>query len=181
MTGDIGCWPFCEVSARHVEVRTEGYNGLDLLTLSYSHFELQPTRGQYHRVYTFTADVPIKSVELLHELVPAAPGTAGHPSYNDRCKRIASLALRHALPSVHARREYAAAAGLMSYGTNLSYIYRQAGVYAGRILKGAACGRRSGLTRLSLVCEGVSSVDRLRDQVRESRPARLQALESPTG
>ena len=57
--------------------------------------------------------------------------------YNDRRERIAALALRHALPSVYARREYAVAGGLMSYGTNLSDIYRQAGVYAGRILKGA--------------------------------------------
>jgi putative ABC transport system substrate-binding protein len=57
--------------------------------------------------------------------------------YTDRRERIASLALRDALPSVYARREYAVAGGLMSYGTNLSDIYRQAGVYAGRILKGA--------------------------------------------
>jgi putative tryptophan/tyrosine transport system substrate-binding protein len=57
--------------------------------------------------------------------------------YNDRRERIAALALRDALPSVYARREYAVAGGLMSYGTNLSDIYRQAGVYAGRILKGA--------------------------------------------
>jgi len=43
--------------------------------------------------------------------------------YNDRRERIAALALRHALPSVYGRREYAVAGGLMSYGTNLSDIY----------------------------------------------------------
>jgi putative ABC transport system substrate-binding protein len=57
--------------------------------------------------------------------------------YNDRRERIAALAIRHSLPSVYPRREYAVAGGLMSYGTSLSDIYRQAGVYAGRILKGA--------------------------------------------
>ena len=58
-------------------------------------------------------------------------------TYNDRRERIAALALRYALPSVYTRREYAVAGGLMSYGTNLSDVYRQAGVYVGRILKGA--------------------------------------------
>jgi putative tryptophan/tyrosine transport system substrate-binding protein len=57
--------------------------------------------------------------------------------FNDRRERIAALALHHALPSVYTRREFAVAGGLMSYGTSLSDIYRQAGVYAGRILKGA--------------------------------------------
>jgi putative ABC transport system substrate-binding protein len=60
--------------------------------------------------------------------------------YNDRRERIAALALRHALPSIYARREYATAGGLMSYGTSLSDIYRQAGVYVGRVLKGAQPG-----------------------------------------
>ena len=61
----------------------------------------------------------------------------GDVFFNDRRERIAALALRHALPSIYARREYAVAGGLMSYGTSLSDIYRQAGVYVGRVLKGA--------------------------------------------
>jgi hypothetical protein len=39
--GDFRYWPFCEVSARPVEVRKVGYGGLDLLTLSSSHFDPQ--------------------------------------------------------------------------------------------------------------------------------------------
>jgi putative ABC transport system substrate-binding protein len=152
--------------------------------------------GNITGVYTFTEETPTKTLELLHELVPAAAdiGLLVNPTspnlsesvlvkeveaaarplgkqihvleastdaeidaafstlvqlragalviasdqfYNDRRERIAALALRHALPSVYTRREYAVAGGLMSYGSNLSDVYRQAGVYAGRILKGA--------------------------------------------
>ena len=153
-------------------------------------------QGNVTGVYTLTGEMPTKSLELLHELVPAASGiglllnptnpnlsesvvvkeveAAAHTLgkqiqvleastdaeidaafatlarlragalvivadvfYNSRRERIAALALRHALPSIYARREYAVAGGLMSYGTSLSDIYRQAGVYVGRVLKGA--------------------------------------------
>ena len=57
--------------------------------------------------------------------------------FTDRPIRLATLAARHAIPAIHAYREFAAAGGLMSYGSDLADAYRQVGIYAGSILKGA--------------------------------------------
>jgi putative ABC transport system substrate-binding protein len=58
------------------------------------------------------------------------------PFFVTRAKQILALMASHRLPAIYARREFAEAGGLMSYGYDVGDGYRQIGVYAGRILKG---------------------------------------------
>ena len=58
------------------------------------------------------------------------------PLFFARRVQLATLASRHALPTVYNARDYAEAGGLMSYGTNLFDAYRQMAAYTARILKG---------------------------------------------
>jgi putative ABC transport system substrate-binding protein len=56
--------------------------------------------------------------------------------FNSQSERLAALSVRHGLPAIALYREFSAAGGLMSYGTGITDLYRLAGSYAGRILKG---------------------------------------------
>jgi putative ABC transport system substrate-binding protein len=56
--------------------------------------------------------------------------------FNTRSAQLATLTVRHALPAIYQFREFAAAGGLMSYGSNITDSHRLVGTYAGRILKG---------------------------------------------
>ena len=61
---------------------------------------------------------------------------ATDPFFVSRIDEIAAIALRHALAAISEQRGFSIAGGLMSYGTDLTDAYFQAGIYTGKILKG---------------------------------------------
>src|SRR5262245_5571546 len=58
------------------------------------------------------------------------------PPFSQRRAQLATLTVRYALPAIFPDRQYAEAGGLMSYGSSGPDMYRQVGIYVGRILKG---------------------------------------------
>ncbi len=89
--------------------------------------ELFLTRGERDFDSVFAALVQPKVGGLLVE---------NDPLFNNRIEQLAALATQHAIPAIHAQREFALAGGLMSYGPSIAGTFREMGNYVGRILKG---------------------------------------------
>jgi putative ABC transport system substrate-binding protein len=72
----------------------------------------------------------------LVQLHAGALVVVADPLFSSRRERLLALAARHAVAAIYPYPELAAAGGLISYGPSFPAIYRQVGIYAGRILKG---------------------------------------------
>ena len=72
----------------------------------------------------------------LMEVRTAGLVVTGGPFFLNRRGRLLALTRQHSLPTIYETREFTAAGGLMSYGANIPEMYRQIGVYTGRVLKG---------------------------------------------
>ena len=74
---------------------------------------------------------------ILERERPDALFVAGDAFFASRAVQFATLTARGRIPATYSRRDYVAAGGLMSYGTDFTDSFRQVGVYTGKILKGA--------------------------------------------
>ena len=84
---------------------------------------------------TTSRDISPAFSDAVHKQVDALL-ISPDPLFSNRPVPLAILAARHAMPTIYALREFADAGGLMSYGSNFTDLFRQAGTYTGRVLKG---------------------------------------------
>ena len=91
---------------------------------------------QIHIVNAGTESELEAAFAALMAVRPAGLVVVGGPFFLNRRVELLALTRRHALPAIFAEREFTAAGGLMSYGANIPDMYRQIGVYTGRVLKG---------------------------------------------
>jgi putative ABC transport system substrate-binding protein len=100
--------------------------------------EAARTIGQKLFVSKASNDVALNAAftSLVQQRVEALL-VAADPYFDTRRDEIIAFANQNRLPAIYQFREYAIAGGLISYGPSITDLYRQAGIYAGRILKGA--------------------------------------------
>ena len=92
---------------------------------------------QLHILPASTPSEIDRAFGTLVELHADALVVSTDPLFTNQRAQIVSLAARHAVPAIYVWREFVEAGGLMSYGTDLTDSYRQAGIYTGKILNGA--------------------------------------------
>lgn len=90
-----------------------------------------------HNTPDFDKELSDKFDDAVNNKGARAFLVSGDPFYYNRRFLLAELAARHAVPAIYPGRDYALAGGLMSYAPSFQDAYRQIGIYAGRILKGA--------------------------------------------
>ena len=93
--------------------------------------------GQEIEFLTASSEAELESVfAVLPRRGVGALLVMADPFFNNRREQIVGLAASTAIPAIYEWRQFAAAGGLMSYGSSIIDAYRHLGVYAGRVLKG---------------------------------------------
>jgi ABC-type uncharacterized transport system substrate-binding protein len=120
-----------------------------LVNPSYSGFDLQLQQLQ-EAAGTLRQELHVENARTEREIGAAFEAiiqrrasailVGNDPFFFNRATQFVVLAARHAIPTLYFRREFAAAGGLMSYGSDIPELYRTLGVYAARILKGEKPG-----------------------------------------
>ena len=93
-------------------------------------------RVQLHILKASTEGEIDAAFSTLIQLSAAGLVVSPDPLFSSRRDQLVALASRHAVPAIYPWRELTASGGLISYGPSTLVLYRQAGIYAGRILKG---------------------------------------------
>jgi putative tryptophan/tyrosine transport system substrate-binding protein len=99
----------------------------------------EPARAIGLNVVILRAATELEIDKALSDLDPRDVSgllIGGDPFFNSRRNQIIAHAARIRIPAMYEWREFVATGGLMSYGTNLPDVYRQVGVYSGRVIKG---------------------------------------------
>jgi putative tryptophan/tyrosine transport system substrate-binding protein len=91
---------------------------------------------QLHVLHAGTASDFDTAFATLAQLRAGALLISASLLFNTHSEQLAKLTVRHAVPAIYQFREFAAAGGLMSYGSSITDSHRLVGIYAGRVLKG---------------------------------------------
>src|SRR5436190_5777552 len=94
-------------------------------------------RLQLHVLEASTESEIDRAFATLDQLYVDALVSSSDPFFTSRREQLVARAARSAVPAIYQWREFTAAGGLISYGPSISTAYRELGIYAGRILKGA--------------------------------------------
>jgi putative tryptophan/tyrosine transport system substrate-binding protein len=97
----------------------------------------EAARARRVQLYILKAGAEGEFETAFASIVPGGLLVGNDPFFLSRRDQLVALAAHHAIPTIYEWREFAASGGLISYGTSLTAVYRQVGIYAGRILKGA--------------------------------------------
>jgi putative ABC transport system substrate-binding protein len=95
---------------------------------------------QFHSLEASSEAEIAQAFATMDRLQAGALVIQSDPYFNNARALLIALTARHAIPAIHERDAFVVEGGLMSYGTSIPDVYRQVGVYAGKVLNGTKPG-----------------------------------------